>query len=190
MIIDRIFESMSEADALNCFLTETVEMSEIDPEVSIWLSVLYTSSGNRLRIAPIYNSLFNQNLQTFIFSRKTLIDLYAQDAKNANITINDKQYTKFLFEFCANPMFEVLRVPTNNKAGVYKLIDPDLVSILHKNFSSKFFAAQEKFAVQYYDDHGKNKANKPVKETKLITIKKQDIIDRVQKKLDLMLGDK
>lgn len=47
--------------------------------------------------------------------------------------------------------FERIREPLGRKAGVYKLICPDILDVLFKLHSTEFFKMQEDKVIAYYD---------------------------------------
>ena len=190
-MFDNIFNSFKDNQNYNCFLSEVGNLAELDKDLSKYIRSLYNSSSNELRLATILNSIFHQNLQTFMFSRDTLIELYKIDTMNSYRSLSNAHY-KFLLERITNcKEFEVLRQPTSNKAGVYKLVEPKLVNLLHKNFSKNFFEAQEKFALDYYDKDRKNKRSELIIDTskEAIQKRKQDSLERMRNKLKEELGE-
>lgn len=160
MKIDKMFETVSTVVDYDCFIKEIGSLSDFNTETQEVLKFLYSSTGNQLRMATIINSIFHQNLQTFMFSKPILNKLYEKDNNISLNSLNTHQYKAFFENFKSCGVFVVLRESTNNRAGVYKLVQNELVALLHKNCSQKFFDGQEKFAVDYFDNYDQHKNKK------------------------------
>ena len=177
MLENLMIDAFKNNKEYNCFLAKTGPLKHFHKDISALLKYYYNASGFESRAASLINSLFYQNLQTFMFCRKTMARLYSQDPLSPYRTLNNRDYGMFLKTIINSPDFEVLRLPTGSKAGVYKLVKPELVSLLHQNCSQKYFEAQEIFAIEYFDTDGNN-----IKEEKIKKIKdkKQESLDRIK----------
>jgi hypothetical protein len=134
------------------FLKRTQPLDDHDLEIKKMLDIYYNQKGLQHRLATLLNSIFTQQTQTFLFSRKHAVELFKQDDLSKYRTVSHKDYSLLLAIITNSPDdFQVLRKPTNNKAGVYKLIEPQLVDVLIKLVGKKMLEAQEKKALDYYD---------------------------------------
>lgn len=167
MDIENIYESITTTIDYDCFIKETSDIASFDPKIQKHLNYLYGSIGNQLRMAPIVNALFTQNLQTFMFSHSTLDKLYAQDSQVPFNSLSTHEYKAFFENFKESPLFEVLRESTNNRSGVYKLVKPEILQLLINNVGMKFLAGQEKYAVNYFDNFEQHKKSKKKEKVEL-----------------------
>ena len=136
-------------------------------EVKYLLSLFYNDSQRVTKMTgSLLNSIFYNKKQTFILSKRIMQKLFQNDL---NILGNDKKfktlnysnYITMLHKLFSSGILERLRNSTGRKAGVYKLIKPNFVSLLHliskeetdnlKVSIEEYFEAQELGTVDYYD---------------------------------------
>jgi uncharacterized protein YqkB len=143
----------------DCVLKQTGSLNSFhDEKIQKLLIELYKHKETSI-IASIFNAIYTQKLQTFLMSKKIAINLCKTDKLNMLKEPNATQYSSFFNAFIASGQFEILRKHTNNKAGVYKLIDSDYVPLLQASCGAQMLKAQEQFAIEYYDNYGKKDKN-------------------------------
>jgi len=148
----------------DCLLKETTkDLADFKlEEVKDCLTDMYKHpSPLTRRMASVFNSIFTHHAQTFLLTKKSLIDLLNQDDLQDKKNISGQDYKLFIFKLTNNGHFDVLRRPTGNKSGVYKLVQKDFVKQLHNLHSADWFDNQEQKVVDYYDEVGKKDDNKP-----------------------------
>ena len=152
MNYDKLFSDF-EVEGFSVFLKHTQPLVKHQPEAAKALEYLYNSKMESIkeRMATILNAIFTQNLRTFMISRRTLVDLFKNDEQSKFKNLSSNDYALLLAKITNSNMFQVLRKPTAKKAGVYKLIAPDLVEILFKRVAEEVFEVQEKYVLSYYD---------------------------------------
>lgn len=135
------------------FLHTTLKIKEHPKEVQKILKFLYGSVDQNLknRMGTIMNAIFTQNLQTFLLSKRTLYKLFLADSESKYKSLSSREYSLLLARLTNSGLFETLRYPTINQAGVYKLINPEMVAIIESNIGRKLLALQEKNVVDFYD---------------------------------------
>jgi hypothetical protein len=142
----------------DCLLKETTEdlNSYGIPEFTQMLKDGYSSKDSyEVRMVSVLNSIFTHHAQTFLLTKKSLTELLEQDIYVKKKSINTATYKCFMNMLNNNGHFECLRKPSNNKSGVYKLIQKDLVENLYKLHSAEWFKSQEQKVIDYYDETNK-----------------------------------
>jgi len=126
------------------------------------------NSDNKIwtRLATILNAVFTSKRLVFILSRKILMELIKEDINSKYSSIGTVEYKELIFKLANGGFFERLREPKPGKAGVYKIIEPEIVEELHIISSKEYFEAQEINALQIYDRLGKKKGEMDWKEIK------------------------
>lgn len=119
-----------------------------------------------------------------MFSKRTLEDLFEKDEASKYKALGTNDYKELLAILTNSQLFTVLRQPTRNKAGVYKLIEPSLVKILVISVGQQFLEAQESKILEFYDGVAKIEA-KPVKTQQE---HKESIIRKVKADLEKLNG--
>ncbi len=66
--------------------------------------------------------------------------------------IDSKDYKIYKARLHTTNYIETLRAPKGRRAGVYKLINTTIVSLLNQMCGEEFFEAQEKAILDYYDN--------------------------------------
>lgn len=166
----------------NVFLYRTLPVSKLDAQVNIKdddtgrpaFEVMYETPDTTFkRITSILNAIFTQRIQTFMISRTSIIKLIKEDP-NHDLSLSPNEYNHLLKVISQQSYFEVLRPHTQKKAGVYKLIEPELTKELHRLAAKEYFEAQEKHVLDFYENNGK-KSKEPAKLTST-----QDIIAKAK----------
>jgi hypothetical protein len=143
----------------NVFLYRTLPVSKLDAQVNIKdddtgrpaFEVMYETPDTTFkRITSILNAIFTQRMQTFMLSRTSVIKLIKEDP-NHDLSLSPNEYNHLLKVISQRSYFEVLRPHTKKKAGVYKLIEPELTKELHRLAASEYFEAQEKNVLAFYE---------------------------------------
>jgi len=142
----------------DCLLKETTE--DLDsygiPEFTQMLRDGYGSKDSyEVRMVSVFNSIFTHHAQTFLLTKKSLAELLKQDQHVKVKSVNTQSYKCFMRILNNCGSFECLRKPTNNKSGVYKLVEPELVENLYKLHSAEWFRNQEQKVIEYYDETNK-----------------------------------
>lgn len=86
-----------------------------------------------------------------MISKRKLVTLFKNDKNTSYKNIGTKDYKVFLAKITNSGMFEVLRKPGPKQAGVYKLINKDIVNLLTTLVGEKILEKQEKYILNYYD---------------------------------------
>ena len=141
------------------FLYKTMSLADLDQVLNIKddasgrpiFDMLYENSNATIaRTASLINAIFTQKLQTFMLSRNYCITLIKNDI-NHEYSLSNGEYSRLLHYITNSGMFQVLRKPSNKKAGVYKLIQPDFVAELHRLAAKEYFESQEKHVLEFYE---------------------------------------
>lgn len=152
-------------------MTDNVEDFRIPKIIDLFKDCYSSSDPGILRATTILNAIFTHRTLTFMVTKRQYNKLLTNDINHTKKNLSGSVYGLFIENIKKNGMIQELRKPTNGKAGVYKLIDPDLVSMvreLHQlevteaynelmNFD-KIQAQKEEKVLEYYD----NKEVKPV----------------------------
>jgi hypothetical protein len=174
------------------FLVSTSLASDLDKQLKFidpslpdryFFEYMYSKPNSVKKITTVINAVFTQKRQTFMLSRDFCVDLIKND-QNHGLSLGNKEYSKLLFNITNCGLFEKLKEPTNRKAGVYKLVEPQLVLELHKLAAKEFFQAQEELVLDYYENITKtitDKTTTPAKAPKLKSAK--DIIEETNARL-------
>ena len=135
------------------YLYKTISLEEHSSDIKEVLEELYNPNKGEFfkRLATIFNAVFAQNSQTFLLSKRTLLKLMQEDKNTTHGGLSSRDYKFLLAKITNSSSFITLRPPTNNHAGVYKMIDPYLVSLLVAQVGQKALLAQEKAITNYYD---------------------------------------
>lgn len=152
----------------DCLLKQTnQELTSYDiPEISEMLQNGYKSSDpNIVRSMTLLNAIFTHHAQTFLITKKSFANLLKNDGLSRYNNINSTDYKCFMSTILNNGHFECLRKPSNNKSGVYKLTQKELVENLYKLHSADWFSNQEQKVVNYYDETNKEKETKSIGKT-------------------------
>jgi len=167
-------------------LTDNVEDFRIDKIINLFKDCYSSSDPGIIRATTILNAIFTHRTLTFMVTKRQYNKLFANDTTHTKKSLNGNVYGIFIESLKTNGMIDELREPTNGKAGVYKLVDPDLVSMVRElhilevteaydelmNFE-KIQAQKEEKVLNYYD----SKEIKPAKT-------KEDIKAAIRKGLE------
>jgi hypothetical protein len=152
------------------FLYRTLPAQKLDFEVNIKdditgrpaFEVMYENPDTTFkRLVSIFNSIFTQRMQTFMLSRNSAIKLIKEDP-NHELSLSPNEYNHFLKIITQGGYFQVLKTHTKKKAGVYKLVHPELVKELRNLAAKEYFEAQEQAVLAYYDKDLESKKTKPL----------------------------
>lgn len=155
---DKLYEEL-EPDEL--FLKKTTKLDEFkNEEIKQHLEPLYKAGFNETmkhRLGTIMNSIFTQENQTFLMSRDSTALLFEGDLDSKYKSCSNSDYKHLLKTITNISLFETLRIPVGRKAGVYKLVAPELVDTLYRLVGRKALEEQERKALEYYDGTDKPK---------------------------------
>lgn len=153
---------MFEVSADDCILKYITQDIKDFPNKKIqkMLANFYKSTDPiAVRMGSLINSLFTHQASTFMYTRRSLIELLKEDSNHSHKSIDYKQFNILRSTMLNNGIFTCLREPTNNKSGVFKLINKELLDILVEQIGKDFLEAKEKRVLEYYDN-GKKETNK------------------------------
>jgi len=184
-IMNKIMQKFS--ITLNDFMlneyTEDVEDFQITEIVNLFKDCYSSKDPGILRATTILNAIFTHRTLTFMVTRRQYNKILNSDVNHTKKNLSGSVYGLFIESLKTNGMLKELREPSTGKAGVYKLIDPDLVKMLKKlhikevteafddmmDFD-KIQAEKEEKVLAYYD----SKEVKPKKN-------KQQMMDEIEK---------
>lgn len=153
MNLSDIFENYN-ITIQDCFLKQTtknIESFEIDEVVDALKKGYSNKDPNCVKMATLFNSIFTHHAQTFMLTRRSLCDIIKNDENSTYCNINSTEYKLMLSLMIKSEHFQCLRLPKGRRAGVYKVVQPDLVKNLHKLHNIEWFQLQEKKVCEYYD---------------------------------------
>lgn len=123
-----------------------------DKEMKNTLKLFYNHKNSHVKkIGSILNALFYQPRKIFIITKKLLNSLVKYDVNIKANSVDSEAYGKALYHMFNNNIIKRIREPAQNKAGLYKIIDRDILTIMEKNAGKAFLDAQEEKGVEYYD---------------------------------------
>lgn len=149
----------------NVFLYRTSSVSKLDEIAGIkddatgrpFFEVMYENPDTLCkRMSTVFNAIFTQRMQVFMLSRNSTIKLIKEDL-NHDLSLSPSEYKFFLKAISNCGYFQVLREHTQKKAGVYKLIEPDMVKELHRLAAKEYFEEQEKHVLSFFENDRKVK---------------------------------
>lgn len=138
----------------DCLLKElTSDVNDFElSEVGTFLRYGYSSNDpNESKIVTLINAIFTHHSQTFMLTKKSYVDLIEKDTNSKYKSLNSLEYKNLIRIMLTSGHFERIREPIGRKAGVYKLVCPDILDVLHKLHSAEFFKMQEEKVTAYYD---------------------------------------
>lgn len=160
MDMEKIFGSLR-AEKNDCFLKSLKTLSEYkkeaeksnSPEAYEALNFLYSNKDEKIlhRLATIINACLTQNTQTFCLSYRSLQILFTKDTDSQYKNLSSYDYRLLLVNITNCDLFEKLREPTGKRAGVYRLVEPELVAILQKQVGKKYLELKEKKVLEFYE---------------------------------------
>lgn len=167
-------------------ITENIENFRTERIVNLFKDCYSSSDPGILRAATMLNSIFTHRTLTFMVTKRRYNKLLADDINHTKKEVSGTIYNLFMENVTKNGMIKQLRTPTNGKAGVYKLIDPDMISMMKElhvlevteafdemmNFD-KIQSQKEESVLDYYD----SKDIKPKKS-------KEDIKNEIRNKIN------
>ena len=140
----------------DCFLKNTTkDIEEFKSKELIYLFKNGYNNGdpNILRLTTVLNGVFTHHAQTFMITRRILSGLIKNDNNSPYNQINGIDYKFLLSLMIKNNDFICLRPSTNKKAGVYKLVNEELVQELYKLHSAEWFGIQEQKVCEFHDEN-------------------------------------
>lgn len=111
-------------------VTENVEDFRTDKIISLFKDCYCSSDPGILRATTLLNSIFTHRTLTFMVTKRQYNKILNNDVNHSKKEISGTIYNLFMENVTKNGMIEQLRKPTHGKAGVYKLVDPDMISML------------------------------------------------------------
>lgn len=136
-------------------------------ELSSFLKDGYQSGDPYItKMATLFNSIYTHKMQCFFLTSRTFYKLLVNDPNNKYNSLSGLEY-KILIKLMVDKTghFECLRKPYHGRAGVFKLVQPQLVNTLYKLHDQEledlkgtnWFAEREKDILKIYDSESKSK---------------------------------
>lgn len=127
------------------------------------------------RMTTLMNSIFTHRMQAFMVTQRSFELILKEDTNNIYNSMSGGIWASIRDAMISQGHFSLLREPTKGKAGVYKLVEPEAVDILHQlhdihvnsNKSDKWFPHMEKKLLEYWDTRAEENNTKMSKEERL-----------------------
>lgn len=143
-------EDVSEVVLSRTHLVDKIE----DEEIKALLNYFYNSPNTlKNRIGSLLNSILYHRRYVFLFAKSNMSSVISSD-KNIQLgAMNGKAYKHFIAKALEWKLLERLEEPTKSgKAGVYKVIDKNIVNILNRLIGEDMQDAQLESVLKIYKD--------------------------------------
>jgi len=168
MIWDKVFKESESASQIKLSGTKLIKEFNT-PDVISMLTHLYNHAEPDLRkMGTLINSAFCHQRQTFLITKRNFSKLIKEDINSEYKSIDSITYKSVMRRLFKGGILIRLREPKKGRAQIVKLVKGEIVSLLYKYQSEEFFAAQERIALDYYDEKANevNEINEYLKECK------------------------
>lgn len=103
-------------------------------------------------MTTLFNSIFTHHSQTFMLTRRSFYWLVKKDPNVNSNSLSGQEYSAMISKMLSSGDFIYLREPVGRKAGVLKVVNPDIVQTLYRLHGKEWFDMQEQKVCDYYDN--------------------------------------
>lgn len=101
--------------------------------------------------ATFLNSIFSTNHKVFMISKSIFAKLINKDENHNYRSLGTNEYRTLLSILHSEEIIQCLHKPIGRKAGLYEIIDKDIVQMLHTKQSVEFFNKQKEELMKQYE---------------------------------------
>ncbi|MDD5650837.1 MAG: hypothetical protein PHF86_10560 [Candidatus Nanoarchaeia archaeon] len=162
-VVENASKLLAKEPKVKLYLIQKVE-SFTNSEIIDFLNFFYKQEDSVVNLmGTFFNSIFTHKKQSFIFSKRIMNRLAQIDFNLKFKTFSYETYKDMMKRLFTHDYLVRIREPQGKRAGVYKILDPDIVRILYEIAKDEYqgvtpqeyFESQEMAAVDFYDIKGK-----------------------------------
>jgi len=112
--------------------TEVVDDFQIDEIICLLKDGYGSKDPGILRTCTMLNAIFTHRTLTFMVTRSQYNKILRKDPNHEKKDMSGSVYGLFIESLKSNGLIDELRKPKPGKAGVYKIVDPDIKKYIKK----------------------------------------------------------